>query len=456
MQAKLANRCSKFKSAIQAHSSYVPVESPKLGVALYIEKFSAGPNLAKWQSPSQSPLLSLQGAPFGIKNNISVLGQRMQAGSPAMPDSPATQTATVVANLLLAGAVCVGSQNMHELALGTTSSNAHFGFTVNPVDNSRIAGGSSGGSAASVADNSVPFSLGTDTGGSCRIPAAYCGVVGFRPTTGRYPSDGVFMISPTRDTVGTLARTVLDVALVDSAITQQSNMLPELSKNSRIGIPRSGFFDDLSSEVESNFETTLLLLEEAGINFVEVEVVASHDSSQHGLSVVAYETPRQVLKHFGFDASPTSLNSTHLDFLMHFKDEIASPDVRAAFEHFLVSPVDFQTYATALDFRSSLQSSYADTFSTSGVDAITYPTVGIVAPPLNQAQIMVNGITKDHFAYSIRNTDPGSLAGQPALSIPVNRADGGLPIGLSLEGPIGSDRKLLSIGALFESILTRA
>jgi mandelamide amidase len=407
-----------------------------------------------WNSESKSPLSSLQGIPFGVKNNIAVLGLKMQAGSPAMPDEPATKNAEVVTNILGAGAFCAGTQNMHELALGTTSANAFFGVTKNPVDLLRMAGGSSGGSAASVADGSVPFSLGTDTGGSCRIPAAYCGVVGFRPSSGRYSSDGVFVISPTRDTVGILARNVSDVALVDAAIMREQNQRIQVKKNLRIGIPRIGFFDELSTEVESNFAQTLNLLEDSGIEFIEVEVSGSHDGAAHGLSVVAFETPRQVLKFFGFEASNEPLTSDHTDFLMNFMEGISSPDVRGAFEHFLMSPVDRQTYEAALDYRRNLQAAYAETFADADVAAITYPTVGIVAPPLNSETISLNGETKNLFAYSIRNTDPGSLAGQPALTIPIYRSDGALPIGLSLEGPVGSDRKLLSIGLHFENFLT--
>ena len=153
-------------------------------------------------------------------------------------------------------------------------------------------------------------------------------------------------------------------------------------------------------------------------------------------------------------ASNEALNPDQLEFLLNFKDGIASPDVREAFEHFIVSPTDMQAYKAALDFRQGLQAAYADSFSNNQVDAITYPTVGIVAPPLGSESIQINGESRDHFAYSIRNTDPGSLAGQPALTIPLFRSDGDLPIGLSIEGPPESDQRLLSIGLRFEKLLT--
>jgi mandelamide amidase len=378
----------------------------------------------------------------------------MQAGSPALPDTPAQKSAEIVQKLLKSGAVCIGSVNMHELALGTTSENAHFGFVLNPRDHGRTAGGSSGGTAAAVADGSVPFALGTDTGGSCRIPAAYCGVVGFRPTTGRYPSDGVFMISPTRDTVGVMANNVHSVSLVDSVVTGEHDGIQLSPASLKIGLPRSGFFSQLSPEVEAAVEVAVQKLTEAGIECFDVEVAGSHDIAEAGFRVVGYEAPREVLSLWGRSAPADMFSEEDLRLLRGFVANISSPDVANTFTHFIETPVSLSDYHEALAQREVLQASYERAFTEQNISALIYPTVGIIAPLSGEDPVTVNGIEFPHFPYSIRNTDPGSLAGQPSLSIPLPRDNDELPIGLGIEGKRYEDRYLLSVAAVIEKILT--
>lgn len=407
-------------------------------------------------SDSSNPvaLQSLQGIRFGIKNNIAKSGFSMRAGSPALPDAPAQETAEVVTRLEQAGAQCIGSLNMHELALGTTSANAFYGTVPNPRDPSRSAGGSSGGSAAAVADGSVPFTLGTDTGGSCRIPAAYCGVMGFRPTIGRYPSSGVFMISPTRDTVGVFAHIASDIALVDEAITGESE-LPEMDiTRVKIGLPRQGFFTESSPEVATVVEYAIEKLEQAGIEFVDVDIPGAHDIALAGLHVVAYEAPREVLKLYGFTPQDDLFTADELRLLRMFVEEIASEDVRSIFGHFVESPISVAMYRDAFERREQLQQAYSEVFSEHQLDALIYPTVGIVAPPADVSMVTVNGIERPHFPYSIANTDPGSLAGLPSVSIPIPRLAGALPVGMGVEALAGDDRKLLALSAVIQTVLT--
>lgn len=421
---------------------------------------------------------ALSGVPFGVKDNIRVAGHATRAGSPALTDQVSTADAEVVAALRRAGAIPFGSLNMHELALGTTSDNAHFGAVHNPVDPTRSPGGSSGGSAAAIAAGFIPFALGTDTGGSCRIPAAHCGIVGMRPTMGRYSSDGLVALSPIRDTIGVMANSVADVALVDAIITGEADaqapeldfpelVLPELGlpelylPELRLGLPRRGFFDDLDPEVATVVEFALERLADAGAVLVETEVVDSHVMAPVGFNAVAYEAPRQIVSLLFPDRAGDlrdewndALSDAEVAAVNAFIARVASPDVAAILTHFLEHPISAATYAEALRVRTQLQSAYADAFERDALDALLYPTVPVVAQPIGATTVRLNGVERELFPVSIRNTDPGSFAGQPSLSVPIARRAGTLPIGLGIEGKQGDDRHLLAVSKCIENILT--
>src|SRR5277367_5997096 len=223
----------------------------------------------------------LHGVPISLKDNIYTAGIRTTAGSKILKDFIPKEDAAVAAQLKNAGAVIVGKTNMHEFAYGGTSNNPHYGAVHNPWDLSRISGGSSGGSAAALAAGLCYGSIGTDTGGSIRIPASLCGVVGLKPGIGRVSADGVIPLSPTLDFVGPLARTVQDVALLFSAISNKIKnehvALPgrfpsPRKRRMRLGIPREFFFDVLSPEVNTAFHDSLRVLEKHGAKLISVSV----------------------------------------------------------------------------------------------------------------------------------------------------------------------------------------
>jgi indoleacetamide hydrolase len=332
----------------------------------------------------------------------------------------------------------VGSANMHELACGVTSNNGAFGPVRNPFDVTRVAGGSSGGSAAAVALGLSDVALGTDTGGSCRIPAAWCGVVGWRPTTGRLNGDGVVPLSRTRDTVGAFGRTVSSVALVD-AVLSNDNAVPEVGPL-RLGVPRRFFWEGLDPDVQWVCERALQRLRDHGVTLVDVDVadVATLDA-ESGFTIALYELARDL---------PRFLESIDVS-VDAFTAAIGSPDVQGLVAHSFASPPSDADYRRAMNVvRPQLQQNFSAMFASAGVDAVVFPTVPVTAPPIGQDdEVSCNGVMLPLFPTVSRNTGPGSVAGIPGISLPCGFDDHGIPVGLELDGPAGSDRRLLALAA---------
>ncbi|XVU28110.1 amidase family protein [Actinoplanes sp. CA-054009] len=386
--------------------------------------------------PDPASAGELAGVPFAVKDNIDVAGAPTTAGSPLLADGVAEVDAGVVSALRAAGAVVIGKTNMHELALGITSNNTAYGPVRNPHDPERVAGGSSGGSAATVALGTVPFSLGTDTGASVTLPSSFCGVVGFRPSTGRYPGDGVVMISHTRDTVGVHARTVGDVRRVDRVITS-SRPAPDLSglAGVRLGVLR-GRFDDIDPRAGAVLSAALDTLAAAGAELVDVDLKDDLAvAGEAGLPIVLFETVRLL-------RSRTSESF----------DSVASPDVKGIMQIMVDEPVPAVAYERHRAQRWRLRQAYAEIFQ--GVDALIAPTTHVL-PPLVGEDVTFehNGRHVPTFATTIRNAAPGTVAGVPMLSLPAGRTESGLPVGLTLEGPVFEDPALLAVAEAVERAL---
>ncbi|MBB5953832.1 mandelamide amidase [Saccharothrix tamanrassetensis] len=385
----------------------------------------------------------LAGIPFSVKDNIDVQGDATTAGSPLLRNSPAAVDAGVVGALRDAGAVVVGKTNLHELAFGITSNNKAFGPVRNPVDPARSAGGSSGGSAVGVALGVVPFALGTDTGGSVTIPASFCGVVGFRPSTGRYPGDGVVNLSTSRDTIGVHARTVRDVRVVDEVITREpADFTPVALTGLRIGLPRSRF-QDLDPEVARVVQEALSAVERAGAQLVDVDLGDDLAvAAGPGNDLVFFEAPRLLAHRVG-------------SAVEHWADEIASPDVRALVETLSSSPLPVQAYQDARAARWRLQRSYAELFTR--VDVVMGPTAPVPPPLIGEDDVIpLNGRQVPIFPTVTRNAGPGTVAGLPMISLPAGDTRDGLPVGLCLEGHAFGDSRLLRIADAVQAALTGA
>ena len=400
------------------------------------------------QAADQRSVGRLRGVPLIVKDNIEVSGIQHTAGTPGLLGYIPAANAAVIDALVAAGAIIIGKANMHELAFGITSNNSHFGAVRNPHKPTHFAGGSSGGTAAAIAAGMVPAGLGTDTGGSARIPAALTGINGFRPTTGRYSAVGVTPISTTRDTVGIMAKSVEDIILLDSVITEsKANLDAILAKSIRLGVPEDYFYDNLESGVRAVVDQALRKLEKANITLVPVSMTADLQKLNDavGFPVVLYEA-KIALNHY-------LLERKYVDY-DDLVAAIASPDVAATFAQ-AVGTINADVYAYAIEVaRPQLQKLYADLFSTNHIDGIIYPTTPLTARPIvgSDETIDLNLVPVNTFLTYIHNTDPSSNAGIPSISIHAG-STAGLPVGIAIDAPAGTDARLLRIARTIEQIL---
>ncbi|MEM7278036.1 MAG: indoleacetamide hydrolase [Pseudomonadota bacterium] len=403
------------------------------------------------RKPSEG--LRLKGIPLVVKDNIHVAGMPNTAGTPALQSFiPATDNA-VIARLRAQGAIFLGKANMHELAFGITSDNAAFGAVGNPHDPSLFPGGSSGGTAAAIAAGIAPAGLGTDTGGSARIPAALTGIAGFRPSSGRYPAGAVTPISQTRDTVGVLARNVTDIALIDSVIVDIENSLPDVDLSQlRLGVPRAFFYANLDAELEQVIDATLTKLSDAGVELVPVELEGLEAlMAATGFPIAVYEVEQELPIYL----ETFNTGKTFADLAM----TAASPDVAGLLKAIQSGEgaVPKAIYEQALVARAQTQALFANTFAQQELDALVFPTCILPARPIagSLQTVELNGEQVPTFPTYIRNTDPASIAGTPGISVPAGKTVSGLPVGIELDGKVNDDRKLLAIARAVEQLLAK-
>lgn len=399
---------------------------------------------------STKKALPLYGMTLAIKDNIEVAKMPHSVGHKLLANYFPAEDAEVIKRVKNAGAIVIGKANMHELAYGITSNNAAFGAVANAFNKNKFAGGSSGGTAVAVALGLADAGLGTDTGGSSRIPAALNGIVGFRPTTGRYPNTGLSLISSTRDTAGPMAKDVATVARLDHVLANDNSAEVKLdSKPLRLGVPKSYFYENLSPDVAMGIETVLKTLSAAGIELVEVDVnnVASLNNNI-SFPVVLFET-NQLL--------PGLIKRTNPELsLADFIAGISSPDVKGIITHLTQQPIPETVYLDAINkFRPQLQLAYKEYFQLNKLDALIVPATPLAAQDIigSDETVMLNGKAVPTFPTFIRNLDPSSNAGIPSLVIPMGKNTEGLPIALQLDGPVNSDRKLLAIGLQIEKLI---
>ena len=393
----------------------------------------------------------LNGMPFVVKDNIHTNDYVCTAGTPGFLNNKPDFIGPVMENLLDAGAVLTGTTNMHELAFGITSENYYFGAVRNPYDKTMFAGGSSGGSAAAVAARIAPVALGTDTGGSIRIPASLNGVYGFRPTQYRYSASGTVPISSYRDTIGIIARYVDDIQIFDEAITGDSQE-PSIALSSvRLAIDRDEFFTGLDEEIVPVINNALRALERAGVELVNVDASAVFDNYLNCANqIVFYEFNLNMTTYL--DNTPNEYSS---DYLVN---NIASPGVAGVvgglFSGAIPRPTETEYLEILATGCADFQAYYQNLMN--NVDGLILPTTILAARPidLNSGGLVdLNGEEVDAFSTYIKHTEYAAVAQSPGISIPAGVTADGLPIGIEIDAKQGDDRRLLAIAERVGKVL---
>jgi mandelamide amidase len=387
----------------------------------------------------------LAGLPLIIKDNIDSASLPTTAASKAFEDWQPKEDAPVLASLLKAGSVMLGKANMHEMAFGVTSNNPVYGPVRNPYDTAMISGGSSGGTAAAIAARVVVGGLGSDTGGSCRIPAALSGCVGLRPTYGRYSSAGVIPLTWTRDTPGPLGRTVEDVILLDSVCAKRPAEIPLLSlSGARVAIPAS-FYEDLDSELAEVVDHALMELSRAGLVMVDEDIMGLQGD---GADFRGYEGPRALSSYLFEHGSRMSV----IDLV----EKVAGPVERERLSSQLeTGPTDVGLFIDSLVVdRPAHLTAVADYFKDYNVSAMIIPTTALPARPIGHDDMVeLKGREVPTFSTYTRNTAFGSGMGLPCLSVPAGLTPSGLPVGMEFVGPAEGDGVVLALGREFEKIV---
>jgi aspartyl-tRNA(Asn)/glutamyl-tRNA(Gln) amidotransferase subunit A len=386
---------------------------------------------------------ALHGLPVGLKDLCATKGVRTTAGSKILAHWVPDSDATVVERLRAAGAVCLGKLNMHELAFGVTTTNPHYGPTRNPWDLERVPGGSSGGSGAAVAASLCAAALGTDTGGSIRIPAAACGVVGLKPTYGRVSRHGIVPLSWSLDHVGPLTKSVEDAALLLGVLAGPDERDPTCSTRRvenyraalrrapcgiKLGVPREHFFDVLDDEGRQAFEAALATLRRLGLRPVPVSIPSLALAQAAEMAIMGPEA-----------------SAYHARMLRQRPNDFGA-DVRFLLEMGRLVPATSMVAAQRLRARLAVECAAA----LARVDALIVPSLATAAPRIGQRQVLVGEASIDIGIALSRNMMPFNLTGLPAIAVPCGRSRGGLPIGLQVAGPPFGESTVLRIAHHYE------
>jgi len=390
----------------------------------------------------KSPLL---GIPISLKDNLWTRGIRSTAGSKILRDFVPTEDSTATRKLARAGAILLGKTNMNEFAYGIDGANAHYGPTHNPWALDRISGGSSAGSAAAIAAGLCVASLGTDTGGSIRVPSALCGTVGLKPTFGRVSVFGTMPLAPSLDHVGPMARSVADVALLLGSIAGRDPLDPASSarpvedyrgalkkplRKFRLGRPREHYWEKLDPEVRRAAETAVREMEKRGAEVREVSLPHLKESLEAGTEISLAEALHVHEATGYFPARAAEYGE----------------EVRQRIESGAKVPA--HRYLAGFDVKKRLLAQFEEAFRS--VDAVVAPTVPVPAPSIGAESVQIDGEAIGTRPMIVGHSRPANFTGLPAISVPCGFTRDGLPVGLQLIGRAFDESTLLRIANSYE------
>ena len=408
-------------------------EGARACLTVYAGSARAAADASDARARTGAALGSLDGALVSIKDLFDVAGEPTRAGSLLLAHAaPATADAPVIARLRRAGAVIIAKTNMAEFAFSGVGANPHYGTPGNPADRARVPGGSTSGGAVAVADGMCEIAIGSDTGGSTRIPAALCGLVGFKPTKSRVPTKGAYPLSATLDSIGPMASSVDACARADAVLAGDNPWMlrPVSARGLRIGIAQGLPLRGLDDSVSARFAAAIETLARNGVSLSKPKFTIFEDmirvNSVASISAIeGYLVHREQLSAHGAEYDPL---------------------VRARLEG--GAKVSAEDFATMLRERTALVHAMDDRLS--DLDALVLPTTPIVAPTLAEVSTSEGFVAKNRLL--LRNTAIANFFDLCAISLPMPRA-GGLPTGLMLVGGNGRDRRLFQIAAAVEYLL---
>ncbi len=413
------------------------------------------------EAPDPTALPPLLGVPLAVKDVLTVQGMPCTCGSRILEGFVPPYNATAVARLLEAGAIIVGKTNTDEFAMGSSTENSAYGPTYNPWDTQRVPGGSSGGSAAAVAARMVPAALGTDTGGSVRQPAAFCGVTGFKPTYGRISRYGLVAYGSSLDTVGALTLTASDAALLFSIMagrdpkdaTSMDVPVPEIRlpqepslKGLRIGVPKEYFTQGIQPAVERLVRQAIEHLESLGADIVEISLPHTPYAVPVYYIIAPSEASANLARYDGIRYGPRIEGQSMWDIFFKTRGRLFGPEVkrRIMLGTYALSAGYYDAYyAKAQKVRTLFRRDFEQAFQQ--VDLIAAPVAPSTAWPIGaKTQDPLSMYLEDIF------TLPANLAGVPGIAFPVGFDEAGLPVGMQLLAPPFEEPRMFAAAHVYQ------